>query len=375
MYPWFIWNNSLLLLTTILFAIYSFFLLVTKKKSFSFQKIDLLFISSFILLCIWSSIYLKIGAFLNNILICIIIMMLVGLKQDIKQSILNYITKWYSIFIAISLLAYILFVFGIFKISPSNISLDSGDYNSLNYYFFIIPVELQYDAFWRFRAFLMEPGHMMLGTIPLIFANDFNLRNKYVVILILAVLFSFSLAGYLTMFIGFVLLKSNRNSITDIIIFLLSILIIYIILNITGNSSFLDEQILDRINLNDWLGGNTRRTTKSFDDHIYSKVISDPYLFLFGNGMSTEKLIALGGGAGYKVFLSQLGIFGVILVCITYTVYLLKYLNKKTFVYTLIFLLLLAQDSYPTWFCLTITYILGINHLKFRKKTKYEYTL
>lgn len=42
-----------------------------------------------------------------------------------------------------------------------------------------------------------------MGIIPMIMANRFDLRNKYVIILIVAELFTFSLAGYITLFIGY----------------------------------------------------------------------------------------------------------------------------------------------------------------------------
>lgn len=322
------------------------------------------FVCSFSLLCLWTSLSLNFFGFLQLIMTCIIMIMVCKLSEETQQEVLYFITKWTSILLGISLIAYLLFLLGLFKISPGVIIYRNYNYESLNYYFFIIPMDQQFSSFWRFKAFLMEPGHMMLGVIPLIYANNFNIKNKYVLILIIVVLFSFSLAGYITLFIGYILLKSKKNALGDLFIGVFSIIILYVIANHFGFSSFFDDLILGRLNFDEGISENTRRTTSEFDRTVFDQVVSDPVTMLIGTGMPLSDIIAKGGGAGYKPYWVQLGLLGLLLVICTYTSYLDFKSTREVKVFTFVLLLLLAQDSYPTWFSLLIPYILAMNNLK-----------
>lgn len=363
MYPWFIWNNRIFLISTVLMTLYSIVLFILNNNMLSVIN-NRRFVCCLTLLCLWTSLSLNFFGFLQLTMTCIIMIMVCKLSYDNQIEVLSFITKWTSILLGISLIAYILFLLGLFKISPDHIIYRNYNYESLNYYFFIIPLDQQFSSFWRFKAFLMEPGHMMLGVIPLIYANNFNFRNKYVLMLIIVVLFSFSLAGYITLFIGYILLKSKQNALRDLFIGLISVIILYVIATHFGINTYFDDLILGRLNFDEGISENTRRTTAAFDINVFDKAISDPFTMLFGTGEPLSELIAKGGGAGYKPYWVQLGLLGLLLVLFTYTSYLNHKSTREIKVFTLVLLLLLAQDSYPTWFSLLIPYVLGMNNLK-----------
>lgn len=65
------------------------------------------------------------------------------------------------------------------------------------------------------------------------------------------------------------------------------------------------------------------------------------------------------GSAGYKVFIIQNGLVGLILAISIYSYYFLKYKTYRLFIVTVIYLLLLTQNSYPTWMCMLAPYLLG----------------
>ena len=84
--------------------------------------------------------------------------------------------------------------------------VDNSDlgYTGNNYYLFVVDHDIVY--FPRFRSIFAEPGHLTMGIIPLLFANRFNLKNKFVVILLLIEIFTFSLAGFVLIFVSLLLL-------------------------------------------------------------------------------------------------------------------------------------------------------------------------
>lgn len=209
----------------------------------------------------------------------------------------------------------------------------------------------------------MEPGHMTLGAISLIFANRCNITNKYVAMLIIVELCCFSLAGYVTLFLGYVLLHFNKSGFGKILIGAFAVFFLLMVVSNLGFKSRFDELILDRLQFIDGNIAGNERTTEEFDNRIFRDLFSNLKYLLFGTAQSTSELMEKGGGAGYKVYWVQHGLIGVLLVIQTYISYLLYRKKHAIKVLSLILLLLLFQNSYPTWYCILIPFVLGVDYL------------
>lgn len=353
MYPWYMWENNLAIITSLLTALFSVILFVSDKNKIALtnKKIGLV-------LCITSALlwhYIVSGG-LSLILYYVSWVILILLKDEYKFELLHFITKWFAVFLLISLLFYIAFLFG-FSFSPSFIEYQ-GRYPTWNYYFFTLPVD-QFE-FFRFKSIFMEPGHLTMGLVPLIIANRFNLKNIYVLILFIAELFSFSLAGYITLFIGYLLINFSIRSLKYLVMGFVFISISLFVLERAGLSEIIDKYLWDRLEYqNGDIAGNNR-TTVEFD-MVYDGVMNSSYKW---TGKSDVDVLAFGGNSGYKKYIVTEGIVGLILALITYLYHYFVYRKYSIGIFTLVLLLLLFQNSYPFWFAVMSMYILGTYNLR-----------
>lgn len=354
MYPWYMWGNSLTLITSLLTAFFSIILFVFERKKFILtrEKIGLFFcITS---MYIW---HLVVQGGLGLFLHYVSWIILLFIKDEYKYNILSFITKWFAILLLVSLIFYIAFLLG-FSVTPSYIEYQLGRYPTLNYYLFTLPIN-QID-FFRFKSIFMEPGHLTMGLVPLIMANRFDLKNKYVLILFIAEIFTFSLAGYITMFIGYLLINFSIQYMKYLIMSATFVVISIFVLERTGFSEMLDKFLWSRLEYqNGDIAGNNR-TTEEFD-MVYDSVLNSTYKW---TGRDDVDFMAFGGNSGYKKYIVMEGLIGLFLTLITFVYQFLVCRKYLVGVFSLILLLLLYQNAYPFWFAVMSMYILGTSNLR-----------
>lgn len=360
MYPWFVWNNY----SNIFISCATFFCaaMVLYKFRLWQRKMPVFLILFLIASFLWDSVLLV--PFMKAISCMNIFILITLIMQDdyFKKDLLNFITKWLGIIVFISLIAYVLYSLDLFPITPKKIQFGNR-YHSYNYYLFIIPQEIFVDFFVRFRSIFMEPGHMALGTTMLIIANKFDLKNKYVLMLILGNIFSFSLAAYVTMSIGFLLYNFSIKKI-HLFAVLVGVLCLanLIVVKIQGGE-ILDRYLWDRLEYSEETGeieGNNRITIKY--ESVYEMTLSRFDLLILGND-EYERNDDYGGNAGYKKYIVEKGLLGIFLVLLFYLYAPIKFRSKDAIIFSVLILLLLAQDSYPFWSCMSISYILGMPNM------------
>ena len=357
MYPWFVWNNNISVYVCMFTCFMSIYCMCFQSKMYiqlSVKNVVFFLILFFTL--IYESSILNINGKILYIYVYIVILSLSLLKPEYQSELLRFITKYFAIFLLISLIAYILYFIKLFPISPTYIENSDGRYGSLNYYLFILTLRDSLVDFVRFKSVFMEPGHLTMGLVPLIFANKFNLKNKYVLILFVSALFTFSLAAYVVMSICYFLLNFNYKNIKRLIISVLVVIASLFIIYNCGYGEILDEFIMDRL---EFTGGfniaGDNRVTDEFEV-VYKSVINSQYVY-FGN--DAIDINAFGGISGYKKYLVQYGIFGCILVLLLYSTFFFQYRSHSLFAYSLVFIMLLYQNAYPFWNCVIIMYVLG----------------
>ncbi len=144
---------------------------------------------------------------LTTVLMFLPVIWLLQLPLEYKEDLLDFTTKWYAILLIPSLLTYWISLF---------ISLPSiGLFNHPNYapftnHVFYIKTTYDYGTFERFNAFFLEPGHQALLSTFMMIANRFRFKQcPWLWVLLISTIFSFSLAGYLLLALGYSLLQIN----------------------------------------------------------------------------------------------------------------------------------------------------------------------
>jgi len=286
------------------------------------------------------------------------IFFVINLEQSKKIAFIKFATNGMAIILGISLLFYILLILGM-PLSYTNIEYKNGWYPSRNYYTFITGIDLI--GMYRFKSIFMEPGHLTMGLAPLLFANKYDIKNKSVLILFTAQLFTLSLAGYIAMAIG-VLFQSFSKSKGKTQRKLLCVIITLIVILVTNVSKddFLYKSVISRFEIVDGKLAGDNRFSYQLESYYNRFVKTSDFLTGIGPEFFKYNFDGDTGNSGYKLFLIQYGLIGGILVVIFYTFLSFKFRRYQTFGLSLIMMMLLLQNSYPLWFAVPFVYICGM---------------
>ena len=353
MHPWYIWTNQLFLITIGIGALCSIAILCLRNP-FRLSKEDVGLFFILLIYSLFECLKSNINGIIQNIALFVVWWGLLSLNNEDRKEYINYITKWFSILLLISLFTYLLWLFDIWNIEPTEIEYKDVGYSASNYITFIIQNDGRLTNFFRFMSIFAEPGHMTMGIVPLIILNNFNLKNKYVLILFIAEIWSFSLAGMITLFIGYVLFNFNKHLIKGLAYLILACSGLVIMFESLGYGDVIEVFLWSRLEVNDDgnIAGNNRFTSQV--DTEYNKLFNS-IDFLCGKEVDQN---IIDGSAGYKVFIIQNGLVGLILAISIYSYYFLKYKTYRLFIVTVIYLLLLTHNSYHTWMCMLALYLL-----------------
>ncbi len=297
-------------------------------------------------------------AMMGLVMLCMYmpVLYLVQLPREYQADLLAYVTKWFAVLLIPSLIIY--WITLIFTI-PSFGTFVHPNYEPFTNYLFFIKTTFDYGTFIRFNAFFLEPGHLAIVCVFLLMANKFDItHNRWLWVILTAVAFSFSLAGYLLTFAGFALMKVNSIARG---ISLLAVLLgfLFLVQNISGGNNAINELILERLKYDEDKGiqGNNRFFNNT--DFEYDKALKNGD---YWDGVSDKANMDLIGGAGYKIYILKHGLIGVFLVMAFYLAIIPSGYNRY---YTLSFLFIIAlcfmQNAYPGWYSWLLPYVIGLD--------------
>ena len=376
MQPWFMWHFSY---AAVYFvgAIISFLFYNKNKSQFFWGKeVSGLFVV-FVLGILWLSFRAPILVGVGGLFCLVTFYIFLGLPVAVKHDLLLYIKKGFAIILLVSLVFYFLHVAGV---PLPSVYSDYGLYGTDNYFFFVLTHD-DLGGFNRFRCIFGEPGFMTLGLIPLFFAGKFDLRDKYNVILLLAELVSFSLAGYAILIIIILYFAFSKRSVykKHVRIFLL-LLALFVTGFVMKNQEFfeiIDTNILARVAINENTGtiAGYNRSTEYMDEK-FDQFKNTPDI-IWGIGANEMNLMRErtgldegGGNAGFKIYTYMYGIIGVVIFVLFYFLCYWKHRSLDNLIYLACLLLLLFQNSYVDWYCVTIGSYLCFSELRNSKKRR-----
>lgn len=290
------------------------------------------------------------------------VLIIIQLPYEYLKDLLDFTIKWYAILLIPAILIYwaLFFVdlpkFGTF-VHPVYVPFDN--------YIFYIRTTWDFGTFPRFNAFLLEPGHQaLLGTF-LTIANRYNYKeNKWLIVLGVCVVFSFSLAGYILYVTGWLLLQIN--SVGKAI--LASVVIITAIVGALGFDSgdnAVNQLILARLERDEHQGikGNNRFTSST--DFIYKQAVDKGKAW---TGVKKETNMDNVKGAGFKIFVINNGYIGIILAFLFYVIVIPPDPDYRyTISYLLVLSLCFIQRSAPETYHWLFPYVSGIYLAKYEK--------
>jgi hypothetical protein len=300
------------------------------------------------------------SGFLGDIFLYSNFVLVLQTSKQTQADILDSISKWFSILLLISIFTYILASLSI--IPPINTIQPSynPNYPSFLNYIFYVKVNLVV-PFYRFNGPFVEPGHLGMICALLLYANNMNFKSRYNVIILVSLLLSLSLAGYILLLIGiaFTYFRKIKAIIIASIVFFSLLLVIANYVN--SGDNIVNKMIFQRLQFDQEKGiaGNNRFIGNT--DYVFNELINNGGIW-FGNHYSSSFKEFEIRGSGYKIYLIQYGIIGTFLIMFVYFLWAIKSNNR---IYALLFFLLILitfiQRAYPFWFAWFLPFIAGIS--------------
>lgn len=272
------------------------------------------------------------------------------------RKLLDIWTKLYAVILLVSLIAWPLALMGILPSQGIISFADEDGYNYMNYVLCLVNLNLQNFDVVRFCSIFLEPGHIaMIGAFTL-YANRFDFKKWTTWVILVAVLVALSLAGYVLLVLGLVLIRIQQTSISKSVLALTGILLLLVIvynvsISYNGGDNLINNLIIERLELDDEKGitGNNRFIGDT--DYVFDNFLSSSD---FLTGLSKDKYYdyiesKYIGGAGYKLYLLEVGLLGIIITLLGYLLLVRRSLDKR-FVYCFLFLYIAAfmQRAWPT---------------------------
>lgn len=354
----FFWKIDLIYsIVTAIYFLRLFFISKRRNRELNYRKIQIC-----ICLILFNVFYVSqgINSFIVYVLTNIPILYLLVISNNELSVLLKKITLYYSLLLLLSITIYLLLIFGlnIPNIGIVRISEDS-DFLFNNYLLYIKPVFSDNRfSIQRFNGFLQEPGHISMLSVLLLFANRFNLRKWTSYILLLSIVLSFSLAGYILLLLSVCLyvffivknIKYKCFAFFLVLIFILLLLDNDFVRDLVVSRAFNQETLSDSLSNRSGVMANVLYENMNVKELFLG---IDNYTDLINSGLIS--------GNSYKLFILRYGLLGCVFPFIFYFIFVFYSRNK---IYSLLFfgviIICFLQRTYPWWYSWIFTYISGI---------------
>lgn len=356
--PWFIWGHSYIELAILFFFIITRLLLM--KKSIMRRDIMPTVFCLFLFLFIYVVNAPDISTAFSQICTKLIpLALFIQFTNKEKKRFIDSFTTVFSLILFVSLIFFTLFQFGV-SLPFSRISHSDAHYSEFyNYYAFIVDGHL--GIFTRFRSVFTEPGHVGMFASIILYVNDYKLPKWKLFPLLITIIWSFSLAAYFLLIIGYVLylLLNNRFRVYLLLIPIILLLSAWAISLYYKNNkgSLVSELIISRLQItNDGkLSGNNRHTSDFLTYYDKFDKTSD---YITGLGSHKyHKLPFLSGNASYKNFILEHGLMGILFLMFFGLSFIYSYASLQYFGLFLLYVAAFLQRPYALWEVESFLYI------------------
>ncbi len=387
LHAWMFWHIDNTIITLAIFAM-SVFVHLIYSKFYSYKNKVVVF---FLILAVLMGTHGNTNAYIFNVSNLFPFMSFVFLIDDYKFRIYSVWRNVFCVIISISLICYILVVadVGIPYIPDFYGDITGDDYYLARNYFLLIQLENIYThiALARFQSIFLEPGYLACLIVMMFYIDGFKFKNrKSNIILFIAFLLTFSIAGYL-LFVVFYLIRTmkyRRYKILPIIAVSCLIFVVFCIgTYYNGGDNEVNERVLSRLQYDSDRGTikGYNRTTEDFDAYFDKFILSSEAIM--GDSQGYERLFR-GGGAnvGIKYYIVLYGLLGLLAYCMfLYSPFLGKVKRKySTLSFMLLWFVIFARGNYVMWMnAFLITYIYGLGAIEnernaLQNKQLYEIT-
>lgn len=290
---------------------------------------------------------LTINAYIGTIFSAIMLFFIFQYDRQRLDHIATIMSKALGGLLLITYPFFFLYILG-FSLPNANLVFKDGFYSFTNYFLFLVEDHSLYNIIPRFQSIFLEPTYLGSTTALLLMTQRGKWKRWYNISLIIGLLISFSLAGYVY-FISIIFLNMWIERKKIIIKFLTIIVFISAIVGgsfiYNDGDNMLHNLIILRLEIDDGEMVGNNRVTKDFDTE-YESFLESPDIFL-GRDYDYSNF----GDSGHKVFLYDYGLIGVVLLFLFYGISFAKSEDYRCMIAAMIVLtLIFGVDAFVLWF-------------------------
>lgn len=379
-HAWFTMDQPFEVSLGISIVIFIISLLYKKKNNIhlTLRTSDVFAVTAFFIASLFASQITRLESFVTFVVRYFPILLLLCDTRSAKDT-LTFVSKFLAILFIPSAILHLIFAATSFPPSIPFTVEGNSMYLFCNYGILIKSISIENEGI-RFCSVFLEPG--FLGTLCalLLYANRFQFKGKWWMYpILIALLLSLSLAGYITTLLGYIFCRYYQGlSIKKYVgYFIVGTLAFFISDNYNGGNNILNEYIFSRLKEDKEKGiaGNNRNS--ELTDYYFEKTIENGDALL---GLGREKITKINGGgaddgdysnqirgAGYKMFILYNGLLAAFFYLLCY--YSLSrirntFKRKYSIGFFLLIFITFMQASYPDSYSWLVPFVLGIVVLK-----------
>lgn len=293
--------------------------------------------------------------FFGLIVILFIMMVFLSLLRLDRKEILplgDMLAKSMACLLAVSIPFYLLYLLG-FNLPHSHVAPTEWDYSYENYRFFLVDDRAIYDLIPRFHSVFLEPSHLGMACIGLLYCQIGRWNTWRCRIIFLALLLSFSLAAYICLVaLVFSAAWMKGKAVVGKLILLGTLFTTIVVGSIFYNKgdNLVNVLIVQRMSVSsDGKFEGDNRTSTVFTKE-YEKMADSGEIFL-GKGMEAMARFGSFGNSGYRVYLYTYGLVSVFFVLLFFFAFFRTSDNFRAKVsFSIISLLSFVAHGIPTKF-------------------------
>lgn len=370
MWASFFWHVPLLL--ALAFFLLGGILILCKSKLIEFNstRANISFVTViFTLLCTRGNFF----AFAVAIAHIIPFLVFINVRENYQLKIFESVRVVFAWIIGISLIAWTFHQLGLsmpfiidFYGNKSNIW--DNAYVVENHFLYTVNLQLVGDdALFnlpRFCAIFLEPGYFASLLAIFLYVDEFNLKHRYNIVFLAALIFSFSLSGWILASISMIIiaLSSSKYRLGSIfIVATVFLLVFHFGTSYNQGDNLINLRILNRLTYDADKGNISgyNRASEGFENWFDNDFLNSSDVFF---GISTDSYNSVFQGIGWRYFVARFGFVGLI----AYLFFLFRqrrYFSKNgpTLGLILLYLMFFYQDGQmylATEF--TITFLMGL---------------
>lgn len=299
----------------------------------------------------------------GNIINFMLIISLCLQDSDLKKQLLTDFVKVLSVILFISFFVYIPWLFGL-QILPSRFIEFDGRLFRFDYlclYTDSVPP--------RFQGLFLEPGHIGMIISFVLFCRGYDLKSKQTWILLLSLILSFSLAGYILTVLGLILYLLLQGKLSFKTLFITAICFSGLYLwAVKQQDNVFYELIFKRLELDGGTIAGDNRYTPEFES-FYKLKMENPRYFILGMQEKFD-INAFPKNAGYKVYLIENGLVALIFLFLRYCAILFSRFSYKGCALLILFSLSFLQRPYADWFVMYLLFVCALEGFKKHAEAK-----